>query len=152
MSNNITMPLSPVVDARLRAQPEWRRYLGATEESIKLLQTLIQGTGGGQVLSDRLSALTVRINSLTALAASQHERLVMWRGRNGDAGTKVSFGHGLGTRHVFWQIQDSAGRAFGGDAREFEQNEGWVKFRDDTYDPVPSGLDALFLGVISDRY
>jgi hypothetical protein len=152
MNDNITMPLSPVVDARLMAHPEWRRYLGATRESIKLLQDLIEAGGGAEGLSERLSALMARINALTEQAANQHERLVAWQGTNDEAGTKVQFNHDLGTRNLFWFIRSPTSGVILTRYRELEQTESSVRLRDDDYDPIPAGMDATFIGVISDRY
>lgn len=153
MTNNLSMPLSPVVDDRRNAQPEWRRYLSATSEAIGLLKTLIQGSGGSDVLEARIAALAKRVNDLAGLAASQRERLVIYRGVNdGDGGTRAAFNHGLGTEHLFWHFRDTATGVAPFRLREIEQNEGAFRFRDDDINPLPATLEATFIGVISDRY
>lgn len=145
------MPSSPVVDGRGNARPEWREYLGATRAAIDLLRALIVDTSGTQGLQDRLSALTRRIDGLNDLAMSEHERLVIWRGTNEGGGTRASFPHGLGTNHIWWHLRYASG-SVPGRARQIEQNEGSVSFRDDDFDPLPLGMDAVIVGVISDRY
>lgn len=153
MTSNLSMPISPVVDARLNAQPEWRRYLSATAESIQLLKALIEGAGGADVLEDRLQVLAQRVANLAGLAASQHERLVIYRGTNeANGGTRAVFNHGLGTPHIFWHFWDPVSGNTPFRPREIEQTDSAFAFRDDDFDPLPTTLEAVFIGVISDRY
>lgn len=146
------MPLSPVVDARSEARPEWREYFAATGNAIALLQALVANTGGGDLLKDRLSALSARIANLKSLAADQHERLVTYSGVNVGSGARGRFNHGLGTVHVFHHFRDVSTGQMPNRLRDVQWTDSHIDFLDDDMNPIPATVTGDFIGVISDRY
>lgn len=149
-----SMPRSPVADGARQARPEWRQYLGAIETAITALEALGLDNGPIQVieaLKARVAVVKARIDALPDLASNPHERLVMWRGLVLNSQGAATFEHGLGTRNVWWQIRDLAnGGNVIGAAHDVE-----VDFSDEAAIRMHVGtgtFDALFYGVISDRY
>ena len=149
------MPLSGVVDASKNMRPEWREYIGTVQMAATLLKTLTAQAGGAAVIEERLNALTARIIVLSKFAGDDTDRLVMWRGTSNDsAGSQHTFQHDLGTQHVFWHIWDPVShRTFPSFmTRVHDQSDAHITISNSDYDPAPAGMDAVFIGVISDRY
>lgn len=149
-----SMPRTHVVDGARNVRPEWREYLGMIEASIGVLQRLSLDAGvieAVERLKARLKAIEARIAALPDVAVDPHEHIVVWRGLLNDTGNEVTINHGLGTRHVFWQLRDINTGLIAGETYNMRvafDNEAAIRLH-----LANSGTwDATVYGVISDRY